>query len=278
MSVQNLKWKFKNDSDRVISRESGFVIINFSRYGDGSKWSQGQSWFYIELTATIAQKTAAQFKSQLNLFENKNRRRFQIERGDGHCGFWVVVRQVIVLLGIVTESELASADTLARAHLYLSQALLKHAHHLATLLLSDTLASGVIDWDGGGLELMEDGRFIDATITGPPHVRSEARKIKFVERREQELKERATVQISDRSRLAFLPKELWFGGLEYTDVRAVCIESKKTWAWINKNNTQVIIVSPLGTITRVALCHLIVDKDAVVSIFNGDHFDSFVNE
>ena len=41
---------------------------------------------------------------------------------------------------------------------------------------------------------------------------------------------------------------------------------------------QVIIVSPLGTITRVALCDLIVDKDAVVSIFNGDHFDSFVNE
>ena len=255
------------------------VSLQLKRYGDGSDWPHGQSWFFIELKVKTAKLAIAEYESQLVQFTQRNHRILVFESGDGHCGFWVVVRQVLVKLGVISHLIQKSPEAVQRAHLYLSAALHKHAPLIAQLLLYDVLLSDANRFENsdGGFEENSTGEFIPSDVTGDPIVRTEKRKLHFLAAREKELRERSVAQIGADSRMSFLPMPLWFGGLEFSDAVAIAKESNLKWIWIVEGSTSVFIFAPSGERSLVDLKDVVSDKNDVVSIYDGTHFNSYVH-
>ena len=71
---------------------------------------------------------------------------------------------------------------------------------------------------------------------------------------------------------------MWFGGLEFTDVRAIAKVSQLTWLWITEDITEVMIFYPSGEQSRVQLRNATVGEHDVVSIYDGSHFNSYVHQ
>jgi len=86
---------------------------------------------------------------------------------------------------------------------------------------------------------------------------------------------RAESHLSERVATETLPSDLWFGGLNFLDARAIAIDAKISWFWLTTEKTSAFVISPSGYVTNAEISTLQPGAADVISIWNGkDHFTS----
>ena len=284
-------WRFSALSPRTVKlRSLGHgqqqpQRLRCENYGDGSDHPVGVVWFLLSEKVALAQFAFSQYSRQLNDLASRTGRCVHAEIGDGHCGFWVIVRQLRAQIGLsdVDTQDWFPVDSIGKkralkaAHGYLAGALRTHAEALADMEVQTALDSDMVPFPHGAMlvnavESDEEDHFEDPKHPNP---RCEERQIKLKKTLLLDLNTRSADHLSEGvAAVDFLPSRYWFGGLEYSDARAIAMEARVYWYWIVEGKTEVVVISPTGEKALAEMDAIQPTATDVISTWSGCHFTS----
>jgi len=282
-------WRFSPRSPRafLLRAVTGPAIppleLLAETYGDGSGHPNGTAWFMLSDKSASAKAECVRYLAQLEALMNLTSRRIVEEIPDGHCGFWVIVRQLWSELGIGDMSSrywfgASGVDkivVLKKSHAYLARNLSAHAATIADVFVEEAKRADMRPMHQNYIEGVETDDEDEYAEPGPTAVRSIKKLDKLKERLVLEMTNRAESHLSERVATETLPSDLWFGGLNFLDARAIAIDAKINWFWLTTEKTSAFVISPSGYVTNAEISTLQPGAADVISIWNGkDHFTS----